>query len=240
MEIIQVTQDLIANKITREMAVIKLFKMDLATNEYKFAKAVAKLARKLPRMSFAEESNEMELCSRHVDPFLSGLKTFCAGVLTSVSPNDKACNGSQVLGLREAKLAHQASNGYMICRDLLRISFFCKNALDMQTMMGVMGLQVIGRTVTVYSLVLPSSGLYVVYELAKVKIPDCLDDLPKLIMDISNVLLVFDVFDRFCIPSVDSPHSERQRPTISSSNFNKLFSASQNRKRSCHLKHLHN
>lgn len=73
MEIIQVTQDLIANKITREMAVIKLFKMDLATNEYKFAKAVAKLARKLPRMSFAEESNEMELCSRHVDPFLSGL-----------------------------------------------------------------------------------------------------------------------------------------------------------------------
>ncbi|KAG1523410.1 hypothetical protein G6F51_014516 [Rhizopus arrhizus] len=59
MEIIQVTQDLIANKITREMAVIKLFKLDLATNEYKLAKAVAELARKLPRVSLAEESNEM-------------------------------------------------------------------------------------------------------------------------------------------------------------------------------------
>lgn len=128
----------------------------------------------------------------------------------------------------------------MICRDLLRIATFCKNALDMQTMMGVMGLQVIGRTVTFYILVLPSSGLFVLYELAKVKIPDCLDDLPKLIIDISNVLLVLDVFDRLCIPSIDSPHSERQRPTISSSNFNKLFSASQNRKRPYHLKHLHN
>ncbi|KAG0787255.1 hypothetical protein G6F22_007378 [Rhizopus arrhizus] len=61
MEIIQVTQDLIANKITREMAVIKLFKLDLATNEYKLAKAVAELARKLPRVSLAEESNEMVL-----------------------------------------------------------------------------------------------------------------------------------------------------------------------------------
>lgn len=119
MEIIQVTQDLIVNKLTREIAVIKLFKLDLATNEYKFAKAVAELARKLSRVSFVEESNEMELCSQYVDPFLSGLfdkpdegiflrwtnettleakkkkkkrnsKTFCAGVLTSVSSNYRA------------------------------------------------------------------------------------------------------------------------------------------------------
>ncbi|KAI9031865.1 hypothetical protein CLU79DRAFT_693882 [Phycomyces nitens] len=74
MEIIQVTQDLILQtKITREMAVIKFFKWDLAINEYKFAKPVAELARKLPRVSLAEELNEMKLCSWYIDPFLSSL-----------------------------------------------------------------------------------------------------------------------------------------------------------------------
>jgi hypothetical protein len=176
MEIIQVTQDLIANKITREMAVIKLFKLNLSTNEYKFAKAVAELARKLPRVSLAEESNEMELCSRYVDSFLSGLfdepdegiflRWTNETTLEAKKQQNLLCWRPDIcitklqgikwksnIGFGEEKPAHQTSNCYMICRDLLRISTFCKNALDMQTMMGVMGLQVIGRTVTFYILV---------------------------------------------------------------------------------------
>lgn len=42
---------------------------------------------------------------------------------------------------------------------------------------------------------LPSSGLYVMHELAKIKVPDWLNDLPKLATDISDVLPVLDVFD---------------------------------------------
>ncbi|KAI8990898.1 hypothetical protein BDF20DRAFT_841406 [Mycotypha africana] len=107
-------------------------------------------------------------------------------------------------------------------------------------MVGVMGLQIIDRTITFYILVLPSSGLYVMHELAKIKIPDCLNDLPKLVSDISDVLLVLDVFDRICIPSVDCPQFQRNRPTISSSIFDRLFSTSQNRNRPCILKQHHN
>ncbi|RCH78365.1 hypothetical protein CU097_001716, partial [Rhizopus azygosporus] len=50
---------------------------------------------------------------------------------------------------------------------LLRVGIFCKNALDAQNMEGVLGVQVVGRTATFYVLVLPITGLYVMYELEK-------------------------------------------------------------------------
>ncbi|KAG1179973.1 hypothetical protein G6F46_004511 [Rhizopus delemar] len=78
------------------------------------------------------------------------------------------------------------------------------------------------------------------YEITKVQIPDPLHDLSKLVMDISNLLLVLGIFDRVCIPSADSPPLERHRPTIISSTLDQLFLSSQNRKRPCHLKRQHN
>ncbi|KAG1110265.1 hypothetical protein G6F42_015390 [Rhizopus arrhizus] len=242
---------------------LKLFGLDLATNEYKFAKAIAELVKKLPRVSIAEESNEMGLCSRYVDPFLCGifdepdegvflrwtnettLEAKKQQSLLSWRPDIcitslQGIKWKANIGFGEAKPAHQGSNHYSVCRDLLRVAVFCKDALDTQKMKGIMGLQIVGRTITFYVLVLPSSGLYIMHELAKIKIPDCLNDLPKLVTDISDVLLVLDVFNRICIPSVDCPHPKRHRPTISSSIFNQLFSTSQNRKRPCVLKQHHN
>ncbi|KAI9006249.1 hypothetical protein CLU79DRAFT_806659 [Phycomyces nitens] len=207
--------DLLSTTTIREHAAIKLFGLDLTTNEYKFAKAIAEVVKKLSRVSLAKESNEMELCSRYVDPFLC---------------NYKASNGKQTLVFGKAKPVHQGSNHYSVCRDLLCVLIFCI----------VMGLQIVDRTITFYILVLPSSGLYIMHELAKIKIPDCLNDLPKLVTDISDVLLVLDIFDRICIPSVDCPHPKRHRPTISSSIFDQLFSTYQNRKRPCALNQHHN
>ncbi|EPB82406.1 hypothetical protein HMPREF1544_10864 [Mucor circinelloides 1006PhL] len=228
-----------------------------------FAKAIAELVKKLPRVSIAEESNEMGLCSRYVDPFLCGifdepdegvflrwtnettLEAKKQQSLLSWRPDIcitslQGIKWKANIGFGEAKPAHQGSNHYSVCRDLLRVAVFCKDALDTQKMKGIMGLQIVGRTITFYVLVLPSSGLYIMHELAKIKIPDCLNDLPKLVTDISDVLLVLDVFNRICIPSVDCPHPKRHRPTISSSIFNQLFSTSQNRKRPCVLKQHHN
>ncbi|KAG0193445.1 hypothetical protein DFQ28_005263 [Apophysomyces sp. BC1034] len=110
-------------------------------------------------------------------------------------------------------------------KDLLRIAIFCKKALDTQNMEGVLGLQLIGRTITFYVLVLPSTGLYVMRELAKIKIPDCLDDLTKFVMDIPHVLLVLDVFNRICIPSVGPSMPARHRPTITAATLNCVFSS---------------
>ncbi|KAI9003064.1 hypothetical protein CLU79DRAFT_829917 [Phycomyces nitens] len=263
MEIIKIIEDLLSTATTREKATIKLFGLDLTTNEYKFVKAIAELVKKLPRVSLAEEPNEMELCSRYIDPFLCGIfdepdeSVFLRWTNETVLEAKKqqsllswrpdicitrlqGVKWKANIGFGEAKPAHQGSNHYSVCRDLLRVSVFCKDALDTQKMMGIMGLQIVGRTITFYILVLPSSGLYIMHELAKIKIPDCLNDLSKLVTDISDVLLVLDVFDRICIPSVDCPHPKRHRPTISSSIFDQLFSTSQNRKRPCILKQHHN
>lgn len=53
------------------MGFIKLLNFDLhVSNTYKFAKAMAEFIRKLPRMPLPEDLNQMELCSRVLDPFL--------------------------------------------------------------------------------------------------------------------------------------------------------------------------
>lgn len=53
-------------------------------------------------------------------------------------------------GYGEAKSASQSNNSYLVCQDLLRIAIFCKNAFDVHNMEGVLGQQVIGRTITFY------------------------------------------------------------------------------------------
>jgi hypothetical protein len=78
------------------------------------------------------------------------------------------------------------------------------------------------------------------YEFTEVQISDSLRELSKLVVDISKLLLVLNIFDRVCIPSVDSPPLERHRPTVMSSTLDQLFLSSQNRKRPCHLKCQHN
>ncbi|KAI9020803.1 hypothetical protein CLU79DRAFT_862410, partial [Phycomyces nitens] len=117
--------------------------------------------------------------------------------------------------------------------------FFCKDAFDSQKMVGVLGLQIVDRTITFYVLVLPLSGLYIMYEITKIQIPDSLHDLSKFVRDISNLLLVLDTFDRVCIPSADSSLLELHCPTISSI-LDHLFLSSQNRKSPCYLKRQDN
>ncbi|KAI8886245.1 hypothetical protein K501DRAFT_310081 [Backusella circina FSU 941] len=223
MDIIKIIQEVLDGTAIREMAAIKLLKFDPT----------------LPRMSLAEDSNEMELCSRFIDPFLSGLFDDPDQNIFLRWTNEttlEAKNEQSLLSWRPDLCITRLqgvkrSSSLVICRDLLRVAMFCKDVLDSQKMVGVLGIQIVGRTITFYVLVLPSSGLY---------IPDSLHDLSKLVKEISNLLLVLDTFDRVCIPSTDSPPLERHRPTITNSTLDQLFLSSQNRKRPCHLKHQHN
>lgn len=221
------------------------------------------MVRKLPRVSIAEDTNEYELSTRYIDPFLCGLfddpdegiylcwineTTLEAQKHEDLSMNHPDLCLSSLHGVKwkathgygEAKSASQGNNNFLICQDLLRIAIFCKNALDAQNMESVLGIQVIGRIITFYILVLPSTSLYVMRELAKIKVPDCLDDLTKLVMDIPHVLLVLDVFNRVCIQSLDPLMPDRHCPTIITAALNCVFSSSQDRKRLCPLKHRHN
>lgn len=152
MNMIKIIQEVLEGTATREMAAIKLLKFD-PTNKsvYKFAKAIAELIKKLLRLSLAEDSNEMEFCSRFVDPFLSGLfddpdqNIFLrySNETTLEAKNEQSLlnwrpdlcitrlqgvKWSSSLGFGEAKPACQESNLYGICRDLLWLPCFAKTS----------------------------------------------------------------------------------------------------------------
>ncbi|KAF7720466.1 hypothetical protein EC973_008395, partial [Apophysomyces ossiformis] len=58
---------------SRETAIMRLLQLDLLPNENKFKTAIIEMVRKLPRVSIAEDTNEFELSTRYIDPFLCGL-----------------------------------------------------------------------------------------------------------------------------------------------------------------------
>ncbi|CAO3637725.1 unnamed protein product [Mucor fragilis] len=69
---LRIIDDLINKNIDREEADARLKKLPLDEYGHKFAKAVGGLILKLMRIPMDEDANETELCSRFIDPFLSG------------------------------------------------------------------------------------------------------------------------------------------------------------------------
>ncbi|KAL0091668.1 hypothetical protein J3Q64DRAFT_1808324 [Phycomyces blakesleeanus] len=158
MKIIEIIENILFTAIMREEIVIKLLELDVTIHEYKFTKAIAELVKKLLRV--------FTFLYRYIDPFLCCIF-------------DKPDTGNICFG--EANPAHQGSNHYTICRDLLRVLIFCKDALDTQNITNVMGLHIIDRTMSLYIFVLPSSDLYGMYKLSGIKFPNCLNDSPNLV-----------------------------------------------------------
>ncbi|KAI9016361.1 hypothetical protein CLU79DRAFT_805338 [Phycomyces nitens] len=223
---ISIIQDLDIEAISRSQAIAKLLELDILPNERNFANSLAELVKKLPRVPIAEDVNESELNTRFIDPFLCGLvndleeRVFlrwtndiafearknknlwtCCPDLTITSLNGVKWSTSH--GYCEVKSAYHETNNFF---DQIRVAKFCKNALDAQNMEGILGLEIIGRSITFYLLVLPNT----------------LDDLRKLLMDMPLGLLVLDAFHRLCIRSINIFQPSQHHPT--------------DRNRSCHLK----
>jgi hypothetical protein len=119
-------------------------------------------------------------------------------------------------GFGEVKSAAYDSNHFLLCKDLLRVATFCKDALATHNMEAVLGIQTIVRVIYFYILLLPANGVYVFLELGKVQVPNNLQDLTKLVMDAPLLLLIIGVFERLCIPSAHVRNFDRHRPTIHS------------------------
>ncbi|KAL0076779.1 hypothetical protein J3Q64DRAFT_1770683 [Phycomyces blakesleeanus] len=256
---ITIIQELDIEAISRSQAIVKLLQLDLLPHERKFANGLAELVKKLPRVPIEEDVNESELITRFVDPFLCGLFDdpeegvfirWTNDITVEARKNEtlwtrrpdltvtslKGVKWSTSHGYGEVKPVCHEANNFLLSNDLIRVAIFCKNAFDAQNLEGILGLQIIGRSITFYLLVLPSNGLYVMYELGTLQLPNNLCDLCKLLMDIPLGLLVLDVFHRLCIRSANPFQPSRHRPTVPESNFDGIFSTSQDRKRSCHLK----
>lgn len=191
----------------------------LEKNEFKFVTALSALVTRLPRFPPEEDVNETELCMRFVDPFLIGLfddpdNGVYLRRTNETTMETKQNNGcidrrpdlcitkscgvkwDADCGYGEAKPAARDSDHYLVCMDLVRVTVFSKKTLNKQSLDGVLGIQIVGRTLMFYVLLLPEEGVYTLLQLAEVKIPDSLQSLSHLLMDILNILSVMDVFDR--------------------------------------------
>ncbi|CEP19972.1 hypothetical protein [Parasitella parasitica] len=231
---ISLIQELDMEAISRSQAIVKLLQLDLLPHERKFANGLAELVKKLPRVPMEEDANESELITRFVDPFLCGLFDDPEGGVFIRWTNDITVEAQKKRNLVDTS-SRSYRNRLERCEMnvLTRVAISCKNALDAQNLEGILSLQIIGRSITFYLLVLPSEGLHVMYKLGILQLPNNLCDLRKLLRDIPLGLLVLDVFHRLCIPSVNPFQPSRHRPTVSESNFDGIFS---DRKQSCHLK----
>ncbi|KAI9494987.1 hypothetical protein BDB00DRAFT_882641 [Zychaea mexicana] len=263
-DMLGVIDDLMNKTINREEADARLKKLPLSEHEHKTAKALGGLILKLMPVPMDEDANETELCTRFIDPFLTGLfddpdqgvylrwtndATFEAKSYEGFTTNrpdlciTKCCGVKWMssLGYGEAKPAAREKEHYVLCKDLWKVAVFCKDALDNQLMQWVLGIQIIGRTIRFYLLILLGKRLYVMLELAMIKIPDSLQNLSSFVTELPNVLKVLDAFHRICVPSNDTTSTrDRYTLTLSTQKFNQLFTVSKNRKRPCHLNVRHN
>ncbi|ORE06892.1 hypothetical protein BCV72DRAFT_256114 [Rhizopus microsporus var. microsporus] len=205
------------------------------------------LITKLPLVSIEEDVNESEPCTRFVDPFLSGLfddpdNEVIHPDFSNRRPDlciTKSCGvkWDASCGFGEVKPAVHGLNHYLVCKDLLRVAMFCKNSLDSQHMEGILGIQIIGRTVKFYVLILPAIGLYVLLDLAEIMIPDNLQNLASLVIETSNIMKALNVFD---MRTNDTETLiKRLTPTISKIMFDQVFSTSKHRNRQCPFKLCH-
>ncbi|CEP20080.1 hypothetical protein [Parasitella parasitica] len=238
--------------------------LSLSVHESKFAEALCSLIRKLPPLLIEEDANESELCSRFVEPFLSGLfddpdagvyvrwtneMTLEAkkyGLQESLRPDlcITECYGvkwSSTFGYGETKASNQADDHHLVCCDLLRIAVFCKSALDKQNFDGILGIHIVGRTIIFYVLLLPAMRLYTMLRLAEIKLPDGLQGLASFVTELPCILSVLEVFDNLCVPTKDIKRTtDYLAPVVSMSSFQQLSLSSKNRKRACHLKLRYN
>ncbi|KAI9020956.1 hypothetical protein CLU79DRAFT_703594 [Phycomyces nitens] len=261
---LKILDKLVRGTINRVQAETNMKALALERNEFKFVTALSALVTRLPRFPLEEDVNETELCMRFVDPFLIGLfEDPDNGVYlrwtNETTMETKQNNGcidrrpdlcitkscgvkwDTDCGYGEAKPASRDSDHYLVCMDLVRVAVLSKEALNEQSLDGVLGIQIVGRTLMFYVLLLPEEGVYTLLKLAEVKIPDSLQSLSHLVMDVSNILSVMDVFDRLCVRSNDPQMIlDRKNPSVPLHVLQQLFSVSKDRKRSCHLKRRHN
>ncbi|KAI8332251.1 hypothetical protein BC941DRAFT_474343 [Chlamydoabsidia padenii] len=125
------------------------------------------------------------------------------------------------VGFGEVKCAGEGDNLHGICKDLLRLGIFSKNAIDIGNIEGVLSFQAVAR----------------------ITAPGCVDDLLGYFMNFNKVMYVLDVFETWCqpVPSEETElHEQRSRASLSSPIYSYVVSPTTSRNRHSVFKHYYN
>lgn len=97
-------------------------------------------------------------------------------------------------GFGEAKCASESDNNYLTSIDLITLGMFSKKAIDRQASKEVLTIQAIGISLTFYITIHTHDNLYIMYELAAILVPRCIDDILKYLMDFHKLHCVLYLF----------------------------------------------
>ncbi|KAI9033973.1 hypothetical protein CLU79DRAFT_714792 [Phycomyces nitens] len=135
----------------------------------------------------------------------------------------------------EAKCHSQAENKYLLARDLVRLGIFAKNSIDVNNMKGVLAMQVVGRRVFFYIVILMYDGMYIMYEIGQLLIPGRIFDLSLYVGQVDTIVNIISVYDSMCTAynddDIPTTLQTRKRQTISFNDHDHVVSQSRNRKR---------
>ncbi|KAG1645846.1 hypothetical protein G6F44_001416 [Rhizopus delemar] len=221
MTITKTITNLTLNKRTKEQAIFDLFVLASQLNygQKRLLLGVINLSRiqKLPcsPLNVYKKMSESDLWSSYFDPLLSCLISDPDRLVhlrwTNTIPNEKAKFrpdavisekpqlkfGSSV-GYGEAK-AQQGCYSKLLCLDMLRLAIFTKNAIDVSKLDGVLGFQIHGFNITFYINQVTAKGIYTFKEIAHIRFPQSLEDLPSFftLINIKSLLEISHIFGVF-------------------------------------------
>jgi hypothetical protein len=140
------------------------------------------------------------------------------------------------LGHGEVKVKSNTCDNHALAHDLLRINILAKDTLDYNRLSNVLAFQIHGFTITFYLMSLQFTGLYTLFEIARMTFPRSLTGLATFISLKNLQLLVFicETFWSCCIPdSKPDVVKSRYHPTLKT--LYQLIDSSRNSHRECSL-----
>ncbi|KAI8333910.1 hypothetical protein BC941DRAFT_357062 [Chlamydoabsidia padenii] len=209
-----------------------------------------------------EEVKEREFYGRYLNPILYGLFDnpdegifFLGGTYDQINLENRESSliskrrpDSCITRLRGVQWKNtigvdEADNLYAICKDLHRLGVLSKNTVDFGKVRGILTYQAIGRSITFYMTTLLKNGFYIMVKLAHLAVPECLEDMPRYLMDFDKLSLVLNGFDKWC-QSLDPDEAEQQQqrphPTMSTPTFCRIISSTTSRARDSVMKAYYN
>ncbi|KAI7903722.1 uncharacterized protein BX663DRAFT_485824 [Cokeromyces recurvatus] len=245
------------NKRTREQTILDLFVLasQLNYNQKRLLLGVINLIQKLPcsPLNDYKKMSESELWSTYFDPLLSCLISDPDRLVhlrwTNTIPNEKGKSrpdavisektllkfGNNV-GYGEAK-TQQGCCSKLLCLDTLRLAIFTKNAIDVNKLDGALGFQIHGFNITFYLNQVTAKGIYTFKEIAYIRFPQSLEDLPSLftLINIKNLLEINHIFWSICKKS-QHPEIIEEKYKATQMCLDTMIDTSQDSTRQCVLR----
>ncbi|CAO3620973.1 unnamed protein product [Mucor hiemalis] len=176
------------------------------------------LIEQLPKESF--DAKKLELTSRLVQPLLQplfeneeeGLYLRWTDTQTEEFKKDEVnCSNKRPdglitmkafktinVGFIEVKKQKYRNNDAKTNKDLYKLGVFCKNAIDQNHLLGALGVQVVGTSISFYLTKKQCAGFYIMTEICHLKIPKNLTELPQLIGLVDNLCNLLHDFTTNC------------------------------------------